>query len=232
MPLILRTSSMISAFTIISSASSIFLPLRSALCSSLVSSAFFFLIADLNSSSTFEANRGFARKLSTPALTASSIISSQLYAVRMMIAESVPAIDLIAFVVCIPSISGIFQSTRIRLYGSCLASRTLTMSTAFFPERAISQEIPTLSSTSLACSHATSSSSTTSTERSCVLISASCSPLSVLPESKRVTVTVNVVPFPFSLSTLILPFIISTILLVIARPSPVLPYLLDTEESS
>ena len=34
----------------------------------------------------------------------------------------------------------------------------------------------------------------------------------------------NVVPLPFSLSTSMVPFIISTMLFVMASPSPVLPY--------
>ena len=37
--------------------------------------------------------------------------------------------------------------------------------------------------------------------------------------------TVNSVPAPFSDSTLIVPFIISTMLFVMAMPRPVLPYL-------
>ena len=39
----------------------------------------------------------------------------------MMIADSSPAMERILLVVSTPSISGIFQSTRIRLYGSILA---------------------------------------------------------------------------------------------------------------
>ena len=46
------------------------------------------------------------------------------------------------------------------------------------------------------------------------------------------TVTVKVEPAPFSLSTVMLPFIISTIFFVIAIPSPVLPHLFALFASS
>ena len=76
---------------------------------------FFFLKASRNSSITVPANSGFAAKVSTPASLASVSISSQLYEVRMMIGVSGPTISRICLVVSTPSISGIFQSTIIRL---------------------------------------------------------------------------------------------------------------------
>ena len=92
------------------------------------------------------------------------------------------------------------------------------------PPQQASETMPTSSNTSLACSHAIGSSSTISTRRSCGRISgSSCACLSVV---RSVTVTVKVEPTPFSLSTAMLPFIISTMFLVMAMPSPVLPYLL------
>ena len=42
-------------------------------------------------------------------------------------------------------------------------------------------------------------------------------------DSPRVTVTVKVLPFPFSLSTSMCPFISSTTLFVMDMPRPVLP---------
>ena len=55
---------------------------------------------------------------------------------------------------------------------------------------------------------------------------------SLVADSPSVTVTVKVVPTPFSLSTSIWPFMSSTMLLAIGMPSPVLPYLLVEAASS
>ena len=51
-------------------------------------------------------------------------------------------------------------------------------------------------------------------------------------DSPNVIVTEKDVPFPFSLSTVIVPFISSTMLFVIDIPSPVLPYLPVGDDSS
>ena len=83
--------------------------------------------------------------------------------------------------------------------------------------------MPTSSSTVRACSAVIGSSSTTSTFSAPGSISRSVPDCSQL---RRLTITVNSVPTPFSDSTSIVPFIISTRFFVIAIPSPVLPYLL------
>ena len=85
-------------------------------------------------------------------------------------------ISLIFRVVSTPSISGICQSTRIRLYGLRLAWRSFTIPIASSPDDAVSEEIPAFSSTSFACSRAIESSSTISTLISSGLISSSFEP--------------------------------------------------------
>ena len=59
-----------------------------------------------------------------------------------------------------------------------------------------------------------------------------CSELTLRSEAVSVTVTVNVVPLFFSLSTWISPFIMSTMFFVIAMPRPVLPYWLEVPLNS
>ena len=77
---------MISALTIMSSARRMRLPRKSVLVPSPASRLR--RKVSWNSSITLAANRGFATKLSTPAVVASSMTSSQLYEVRMMMTES------------------------------------------------------------------------------------------------------------------------------------------------
>ena len=225
-----RTITIISAFIITSSARRTLQPLRDTVF--FFSLLFFILKASLNSSMTFDARSGFGTKVSTPACFASSATSSQLNDVRMIIADSCPISFLISRVVSIPSISGIFQSTRIRLYGSRLALRTLTISSPWAPESAISQLIPTWPRTSFACSQATGSSSIARTAISWGVSSSKPSSVSSLSDSLSGTVTVNVVPSPFLLSTSICPFISSTRLFVIGMPRPVLPNWFVEDESS
>ena len=148
----------------ISSARSTLRPFRSAFLIRAASRSLF-STARRNSSSMVAAERGFARKLFTPTCTASSSMASQLYAVRIMMADSPFKIVRISFVVFRPSMSGIFQSTRIRSYGSQRAWRRRTISTASAPEAARSETTPTLSKISLECSRAIGSSSMSSTFR-------------------------------------------------------------------
>ena len=67
---------------------------------------------------------------------------------------------------------------------------------------------------------------------SCGTRSPPSTPAFFLSDSPSVTVTVKVVPLPFSLSTTMFPFISSTMLFVMGMPKPVLPYLLVDDESS
>ena len=211
---------------IISSAKRMWRPVKSA--GSLSSSAAFFCsIACVNSDKILDAKSGFAINLSTPAEIASSITSSQWCAVKIITADSWPIIFLICRVTSIPSCTGIFKSISKISYASRRADFNLTISSASLPFIAKSEEIPTSCKTSCACSQAIGSSSIIKTFNSAGLIETSCLVSEVFSELRKVKVTVNSEPTPFSDLTEIVPFIISTIFLVIVIPSPVPPYSLD-----
>jgi uncharacterized membrane-anchored protein YitT (DUF2179 family) len=103
----------ISALTVTSSARSTLFPLKSAV--SLMRWLFFRRNASRNSSMTVFANSGLDTKASTPMAFASSAISSQLKDVSMMTGVSFPTAERMRRVVSRPSISGMRQSTRMRL---------------------------------------------------------------------------------------------------------------------
>ena len=162
---------------------------------------------------------GLEQNAVTPAFLASSSISDQSYAVRMMIGFSSPMIPRILLTTSTPFISGISQSIIYAASSSSCSTASRVRSTASFPEVVQSGRIPIVDSILVTLEQVLKSSSTTSARSSfsCGITSCLTEPELVLKSSS----TVNVEPFPSSLSTEIFPPIISTIFLVIAIPSPV-----------
>ncbi len=118
-----------------------------------------------------------------------------------------------------PFISGINQSIIYAAYSSFCSSASFARSTASLPDVVQSGLIPIMESIWVTLEQVLKSSSATSALSPFNSGTTSCitGPEQVL----NCNDTVKVVPFPSSLTTEILPPIISTIFLVIAIPSPV-----------
>ena len=136
-----------------------------------------------------------------------------------MIGVSSPMIPRILLTTSIPFISGISQSMINAAYSSFCSPASLTRSTASFPEVVQSGRIPIVESILVTLEQVLKSSSATSALSPCNSGIISC--LTGPEQVRSCKDTVNVEPFPSSLTTLTVPPIISTIFLVIAIPSPV-----------
>ena len=159
-----KISTAISWFNSLSSTRRIFFPSKHALPPQAASPATRAVNGDSKMSLSSDKKIGFEQNAVTPAFLASSSMSDQSYAVRMMMGFSFPMIPRMRLTTSTPFMSGISQSMMYAAYSSFCSPASLARSTASFPEVVQSGRMPMMDNILVTLEQVLKSSSATSAE--------------------------------------------------------------------